>query len=270
MSKADLHIHTSVSDCSQHAEEVLQLAQKEGVTHLAFTDHDTTQKAGEHVALAKTYGIRAVPAVELSAFYKKSGKKVHILGYGYTDVSPIEKLGQKTLQKRNENCRKQIEILQKLGYRMDLDAIQRLANGCIYKQHILDYLVKTGQSEAVFGKVYWDIFKNGGPCDFDIAYPEAVDAVQAIVEAKGVAVLAHPGQQDNFEVLPELVEAGLKGIERNHPANSIQVREKIDMLCQKYALFYTGGSDYHGRYEKEKNFPGKEYITDIGQLGIFF
>ena len=270
MNKADLHIHTSVSDCSKRAEEVLQLAQQEGVTHLAFTDHDTTQKAEEHAALAKTYGIQAVPAVELSAFHRKSGKKVHILGYGYANTESIEKIGQRTLQKRNENGLKQIEILEKLGYKIDLDAIRALSNGCIYKQHILDYLVKSGQSEAIFGKIYRDIFKNGGPCDFDIAYPEAAEAVCAIVEAGGVAVLAHPGQQDNFEVLPELIEAGLKGIERNHPANNGQAREKIDTLCQKYALFYTGGSDYHGRYEKEESVPGKEYITDIGQLGFFF
>lgn len=270
MAKADLHIHTSVSDCSNTVEEVLELAVAQGITHLAFSDHDTTERAFEHVKMAEACGIHAVVAVEMSAMHRKSGKKVHILGYGYKDGSIIEKIGQKTLEKRNENCLKQIEILTNLGYRMDIAEIKKIAGGCIYKQHILDYLVKTGQSEALFGKIYSTIFKNKGPCDFDIQYPEAADAVEAISKAGGTAVLAHPGQQDNFEILPELIEAGLKGVERNHPANSQTVREKVDELCEKYGLFYTGGSDYHGRYEREKNLPGREYITDVTQLGFTF
>lgn len=53
---ADLHVHTTVSDCSLTAEEVLQLAQGKGLTHIAFTDHDTTKLAAEHVQLAVSYG----------------------------------------------------------------------------------------------------------------------------------------------------------------------------------------------------------------------
>ena len=64
---ADLHVHTSVSDCSMTAEAVLQKAKEAGLTHLAFTDHDTTQQAWEHVRLAEKYGIHAVVGVEMSA-----------------------------------------------------------------------------------------------------------------------------------------------------------------------------------------------------------
>ena len=270
MTKADLHIHTSVSDGSNTVDEVLELAQKQGITHVAFADHDTTELSTEHVKLAAKYGIYAIPAVEMSAFHKKSGKKVHILGYAYKDKAPIEKIGSLTLEKRNDNCLKQISILQNLGYKIELNELNKIANGCIYKQHILDYLVKTRQSNEIFGEIYKNIFKNNGPCDFDIEYPEAADAVEAICKAGGKAVLAHPGQQNNFEIIPELVEAGLAGIERNHPANTLQAREMIDKYCKEYKLFYTGGSDYHGRYEKGVNIPGSENITDIEQLGFKF
>ena len=57
---ADLHVHSSVSDCSMDAESILKEAKNAGVTHLAFTDHDTTELAQEHVDLAARYGICAV------------------------------------------------------------------------------------------------------------------------------------------------------------------------------------------------------------------
>ena len=64
---ADLHVHTTVSDCSETAEEILKKARALGMTHIAFTDHDTTALADVHVALAASYGIQAIPAVEMSA-----------------------------------------------------------------------------------------------------------------------------------------------------------------------------------------------------------
>ena len=78
---ADLHVHTAVSDGSFTAEEVLQLAQEKGLTHIAFTDHDTTRLAAEHVQLAAGYGLTAVPAVELYAYDSLRKKKLHILGF---------------------------------------------------------------------------------------------------------------------------------------------------------------------------------------------
>lgn len=247
---ADLHVHTAVSDGSFTAEEVLQLAQEKGLTHIAFTDHDTTRLAAEHVQLAASYGLTAVPAVELSAYDSQRQKKVHILGFAYQTTENIEAIGNETLRKRDANCRRQIEILNTLGYQISVDDIAGRAGDCIYKQHILDYLVHTGQSSELFGAVYQNIFKNNGPCHFDIAYPEAVDAVRAIKADGGWAVLAHPGQQGNYEIIPELVAAGLDGIEWKHPSHSAEDCEKVQRYADIYGLFLTGGSDFHGIYEK--------------------
>lgn len=247
---ADLHVHTAVSDCSLTAEEVLQLAQGNGLTHIAFTDHDTTKLAAEHVQLAASYGLTAVPAVELSAYDSQRQKKVHILGFAYQTTEYIEAIGSETLRKRDANCRRQIEILNTLGYQISVEDIAEIAGDCIYKQHILDYLVRTGQSSELFGAIYQNIFKNNGPCHFDIDYPEAVDAVRAIKADGGLAVLAHPVQQDNYEMIPELVAAGLDGIEWNHPSHSAEDCEKAQKYADAYGLFLTGGSDFHGIYEK--------------------
>ncbi|GAA0802471.1 PHP domain-containing protein [Faecalicatena orotica] len=252
MYAADLHIHTDVSDCSMNAEEILKLALDKGITHLAFTDHDTTDCAGEHLKLAEKYGIRAIPGVEMSAYDYKKKKKVHILGYGYQTNRQIEAIGRETLKKRTENCLKQIEILNTLGYHVPEEEAARMGRTGVYKQHILDYLVKTGQEETMFGEVYHNIFKNNGPCDFDITYPAAEDVIQAIKADKGSAVLAHPGQQNNYSSIHRLTEAGLDGIELNHPSHRKNDRIRVEEYCRTYQLIMTGGSDFHGSYEKTR------------------
>lgn len=246
---ADLHVHSNVSDCSMSPDEILKIASEKGITHLVFTDHDTTEKAMECVKLAANYGIHAVTGVEMSAFDNKRKKKVHILGYGYTKTKYIEQIGSETLRKRNENCLKQIEILNSLGYDVPVEQVKKLAGRCIYKQHIFDYLVRSGQTDRLFGEIYRNVFKNQGPCDFDIQYPEAEDVVRAVRADGGQPVLAHPGQQNNFYLIHRLVDAGLEGIEYNHPSHSETDKKKVKEFAASYGLYMTGGSDFHGRYE---------------------
>ena len=265
---ADLHVHTDVSDGSETAETILREAKEKGITHIAFTDHDTTKSASKHKELSASFGIQAVTGVELSAYDFEGKKKVHILGYGYTRGKHIEALGRETLAHRQENCLRQIGILERLGYQMDVEKIQALAGGSIYKQHIFDYLVQTGQSEEMFGAVYQEIFKNGGACDFDIIYPAAEEAVRAVKADGGAAVLAHPGQQGNFDIIGRLAEAGLDGIEWNHPSHTEEHRRQEEEAAKCYRLFLTGGSDFHGRYERSSAPLGAypAHISSAGQL----
>lgn len=268
MYKADLHVHTRVSDCSEEITTILNQAREQGITHIAFTDHDTTRMAAENVSKAEKYGIQAIPAVEMSACDYDYHVKAHILGYGYITTSHIEKIGMETLRKRNENCLKQIQILRKLGYKIEEDKIRKMAGTCIYKQHILSYLQQTGQTCDIFGSVYQKIFKNGGACDFDIIYPDPVECVKAICADGGIAVLAHPGQQDNFNLLPKLVDAGLKGMEYNHPSHKEVERRKTEKMAREYDLILTGGSDYHGDYAKEKTKLG-DYPAHESSIALF-
>lgn len=254
---ADLHVHTNISDCSEPALQILKDAKQIGLTHIAFTDHDTTKDAEKHQKLAQSLGIHAVVGVEMSAYDFKGQKKVHILGYGYSQSRNIEQIGKETRKRRQKNCLRQMDILEHLGYRIDRAKVQELAKGCIYKQHILYYLVMTGQEDELFGRVYQELFKHGGPCDFDIVYPAASDVVKAIKGDGGTAVLAHPGQQGNYDIIGSLAKSGLDGIEWNHPSHNGKCREMSRQAADEYGLFLTGGSDFHGRYENGSGALGK-------------
>jgi len=144
-----------------------------------------------------------------------------------------------------------VDILLQQGFKIDKNKLARADGMYLYKQHIMDWLVSTGQATEMFGGFYKQTFKNGGTCDFDILYPDAFEAVRLIKKAGGLAVLAHPGQQQNFWLIPELVKIGLDGLELNHHTHSEKDREIIQDYANQYGLFLTGGSDYHGKYEPQ-------------------
>lgn len=265
MIKADLHIHSTISDGSFTVDEILQMAKLANLTHIAFTEHDTTKGYEQAISKAAQLGITAIPAIEVSAIDYSTGTKAHILGYGYRDTYHIERHCKEILQRRHQNSLKQIEILKQKGYTISEKELSR-NDECIYKQHIMAHLVNTGQVAEMFGEFYKNTFKNGGECDFDITYMPVQDAVEIIVADGGVAVLAHPLQQENLYLVEQLIPYGLKGIELFHPANPQSRYNEIRELCQKHSLCGTGGSDFHGTFEATKTSVGEYFIDNLGGL----
>ena len=71
-------------------------------------------------------------------------------------------------------------------------------------------------------------------------------AIELIHQANGLAVMAHPGLNRTDEVIPDLVDAGMDGIECFHTKHSTAVSEHYLEIADKYNLLVTGGSDCHG------------------------
>ncbi|MGH7981219.1 MAG: PHP domain-containing protein, partial [Limisphaerales bacterium] len=74
----------------------------------------------------------------------------------------------------------------------------------------------------------------------------ALEAVELIHQAGGLAVMAHPGLNRTDSIIPALVAAGLDGIECFHTKHSTAVSERYLEFADKYSLLVTGGSDCHG------------------------
>ena len=79
--RADLHVHTNISDSSLSTEATLLLAKERGLTHVAITNHDTVMGLKEAIALGKMIGIEVIPGIEISAYDFNRHVKAHILGY---------------------------------------------------------------------------------------------------------------------------------------------------------------------------------------------
>ncbi|MBD8004237.1 PHP domain-containing protein [Bacillus norwichensis] len=249
--KADLHVHSNYSDGSNTVEEIMEMAVQKGITHISLVDHDTP-KGIEHAQKAgASRGITVIPAIEISAYDFKRNRKVHILGYAFDKKAEhIQRLCSPLLQRRHENSLWQVEQLQQNGYQVEVDEVQKQAaqGGTIYKQHIMACLTDTHFSTEEYKQMYKRLFKGDGICARDIEYVDANDAVKAIKADGGFAVLAHPGQLDSFDMIPELVQNGLDGIERNHYDHTAQDIVKVESYAAEFGLFLTGGSDYHGDF----------------------
>jgi len=258
---SDLHVHTQYSDGSNTPEEILDMAHTLGIRDLALTDHDTThwltQNGTYAFYRAEKMGISLIRGVEISARDYDTGKKAHILGY-WPGCEPFEPVHLQPFceimqQRRTDVSTRQISVLQNLGFPITLEEVK---DNCkadqVFKHHILKTLFEKGLTSEIMGDFYRQHFRRGCDCFFEIEYVPASDVVAAICADNGYPVLAHPGQQKNYEAIPALTHAGLRGIEYLHPSHTDADRLLIAALSRKYGLFRTAGSDFHGAYQKSR------------------
>ncbi|MDR2089429.1 MAG: PHP domain-containing protein [Clostridiales Family XIII bacterium] len=251
--KMDAHVHSTCSDGSCTVWELCEMASASGITHLSFTDHDTTKTHAPALEAARQNKIALVPGIEISAYDYKRNRKVHILGYRYNSAAArIDALCGKTLENRNAHSRWQLARIRESGIRVEEDAIERLTrdSGVLYKQFIMAAITASPFLSEEYQTLYRRLFKEGGVAAGDIAYCDARAAVRAVKADGGLAVLAHPGMFDSYDLIPELLSDGLDGLELCHPAHTERDLERIRDLAERHRLFVTGGSDYHGAFGK--------------------
>lgn len=252
----DLHMHSTISDGSHTMRELVDEAIEAGLSGIAITDHDclTGMAAAREVA-----GFSPIPVVggmEISSSDPLTGRKVHILAFDLKTTADgsgqVEELVRPTLAARTENTLWQARVIADAGYDVDLDDVRAVAfrSTSVYKQHVMEALCHLDYNDPTYQQLYRSLFKGEGIARRDISYPSCYDAVRAIHADGGVAILAHPGQVGVFDLVPELVEAGLDGIEMMHPDNSPDDQDLARRLAARYELLLSGGSDYHGRYGK--------------------
>lgn len=249
--KADLHVHSTYSDGSASIEETLNKAVENNITHISFVDHDTIEGTKLAQEIGSQLGLTVIPGIEISAYDFTNHRKVHVLGYMYDErATHIQELCRPLLEKRHNNSMWQVQQLINHGYQISLDVLNEKCktSQVIYKQHIMAALTDLPFTDSEYQKTYKKLFKNDGICARDIMYVDAIDAVRAIKADNGFAVLAHPGQLNSFEIIPQLVEAGLDGIELNHLDHSEEHKHRVKKYAETYNLVLTGGSDYHGEF----------------------
>lgn len=248
---ADFHVHSIISDGSEDVETLVRAAAASGLTHIAFTNHDTTRGVDTAIRAGRAAGVRVVGGIEVSAYDPLRERKVHIVGLGMREDAPAcAQLCGPTLAAREANTRWQLDRLLETGHAVRQDVVEAWAarSTCLYKQHLMAALTDEPYTSSAYQALYRSLFKGDGPCARDIAYVDARDAVAAIVEDGGLPVLAHPGQLDSWDFVPDLVRCGLAGIEERHPDHGSADEARARELAEAHGLFLSGGSDYHGAF----------------------
>ena len=251
----DLHCHSTASDGTFSPSEVVALAAKIGLSALALTDHDTIGGVGEAAETARATGIDFLPGIEISCDVPKPAT-MHLLGYGIDPQSPVL-LGLTTrlIEGRNDRNPKIVRRLNELGLAITMDELTAEANGgVIGRPHIAAILLRKGYVSSM-KNAFDKYLAPGGAAFFDKERISPRDAIEMVRQSGGVAVLAHPSQLRTTndaqleQIISDLADAGLAGLEVIHSDNDAAMVEKYSRLADRYGLLKTGGSDFHGAHK---------------------
>ncbi len=268
MNDIDLHCHTTASDGILTPTELLQRADRLAVRTIAITDHDTTEGVAEGLRVGAELGIEVIPGVEINT--DMPGSELHVLGYFVDPIDPALRAELLRLREgRIGRARRMAEILTSMGAPVSFQRILEVAGeGSVGRPHVAQVLLEAGHVSS-YNEAFERFIGRNGPAYVDRLKFTAVEACELIRSAGGLPVLAHPVYFDAHgairapfdldQMLPELMSAGLVGLETYYRNYDAITTEYLMGAAKRYGLLVTGGTDFHGPR------PG---LPDIGGVNV--
>jgi predicted metal-dependent phosphoesterase TrpH len=243
----DLHLHTTASDGSLTAQELVEAVIAHGITTMAVTDHDTTAAIEPARRAAAAAGLTFVTGIEITAVH--DGRDVHVLGY-FIDPQDAELAAFLTEQRldRRRRVLEMAERLDRLGYPISLESSLQpdgSSGRSFGRPLVADALVRAGWATDMTD-AFDRLIGHGRPAFIERrgASPEGV--IERIAGAGGLASIAHPGKLELDDQIPAWASAGLTALEVFHPDHTDEDVTRYRELASRLDLVVTGGSDYHG------------------------
>ncbi|MDD9301460.1 MAG: PHP domain-containing protein [Desulfobacter sp.] len=276
---ADLHNHTQASDGDFSSKELIQRVKQKGIKVVGITDHDTLEGLEKAVSQGDAAGVKVLPGVEISVRFNLDffTGTLHVLAY----FSPS--------RLRDKNFVKEFKGLLEKGrgdglVRARIDKINGVfgPHGSIptlfrdlafedisqysknaSRRHFALALEKDLgiQDKAAVNQIIGNASPAYLPSGIDLA-----QVAQFLKSAPVVGVLAHPaagsfpGEGHYKEVLPpveivqtllpELLSAGIQGLEVFYPGHTKAHMALVLDWADKHRLLVTGGSDCHDAQER--------------------
>ncbi len=265
----DLHTHSTASDGSLTPGELVALAASRSICALALTDHDTMAGLPEAVKAGEERGIRIISGTEIDISWKPG--ECHLLGLGMSGCSPkLEVIFAALARNREQRNARIVDMLSKQGIVLDFARVAERAGGSVVGRiHFADELVAMGlvkKRQDAFDK--WlakghSLFEEKGGVPLE-------EAIVAVHESGGLAVLAHPmslfiSRSKLSPLIGQWKELGLDGIEAWHSGAKEGACRYLDALARELGLLITAGSDYHGPNRPDRKLgmtAGKRKIED--------
>lgn len=269
--RIDLHTHSSVSDGTETPAELLHTARTAGLDVVALTDHDTTDGWAAAQA-ARPAGLTVVPGMELSCRYFPDDQppiSVHLLAYLFDPDFPA--LSAERARLREERLSRGERIVDALaadGYPVSwAEIVEASAGGVVGRPHVARALVRAGVVDSV-DAAFATLLHHRSPYYVSKADTDVRQGIALVRAAGGVPVFAHGlatkrGRVVGDDAVAVMAEAGLLGLEVDHPDHSDEERAHMRGLATDLGLIATGSSDYHGT---NKTTPIGACTTDPGQF----
>jgi len=242
----DLHSHTTASDGTLSPAELVREAARRGVRVLAVTDHDSTEGLAEAFAeAARQPPLQIVPGIEINCDVE--GAEIHVLGYCMDyEAAWFQDFCRHQREERRARVHRMAARLAELGMPIDPARVFAIVReGSAGRPHVARAMVERGYVKSV-REAFDKYLGSGKPAHVARAKLTPADAVRLIRRARGVPVLAHPGLADRDRLIPDLIAAGLMGIESYYPEHSPGQTASYVQMCRDQGLVATGGSDFHG------------------------
>ena len=277
----DLHTHTTYSDGASTLEELLKEAEKNNVTILSITDHDTVEayKELKEKDYSKLYTGKIITGGEFNVIFNNA--KIELLGYNF-DVEKIEKWCTETYNKNSDymDLDKEFELMMntchKNGVKVD-DLTYNPSMGWPI-DIILPSIKKYDENKKLFTDREWNDASYFFRCcncnmdfplyiDFSNQMPSAKEVSDAIRNAGGKVFLAHLylyPLKDHIAYLDKLVSENIiDGIEIYHSKFTLEETKILEEYAKKHNLLISGGTDYHGKKK-----PGREIGKGYNNINI--
>ncbi|MGC8779528.1 MAG: PHP domain-containing protein [Anaerolineae bacterium] len=255
MNTVDLHCHTTASDGALTPEQLVQRASKLGLKVIAITDHDSTAGVAPALAAGSRYGVAVIPGVEINT--DVPGTEVHVLGYFLDHADPhLNDELARLRDGRIGRAKRMAEKLAEMGAPVRFERILEIAGeGAVGRPHVAQALLEAGHVTS-FDQAFEKYIGRNSPAYVERPKFSPAQACALIRRAGGVPVLAHPvffdrsgaikAPLDLDAMLPELIEAGLMGLEIYYPGYDAVTTEYLIAVARRYKLLHTGGTDFHG------------------------
>ncbi len=260
---ADLHTHSSVSDGTLSPAMLVEKAESIGLSAIGITDHDTINGILEAKEASKGKNIKVVAGTELSCGKPGQEKSVHVLGlFVSPEESKLSRILDKQRELRHVRALKILNLLREQGFNMDEleNWFKSEPNRVLGRPHLAHFLEDKGYVKN-FDEAFKKYLTCGCPAYVPKDYIEYNEAIDAIHDAGGIAVIAHPGLIPNWEetwkTIKDLPWDGIEVFYIEHKNKDVESFYKI---AQERKIASTGGSDYHGDYGK--------HLDRLGQGGL--
>ncbi len=266
--RIDLHLHTAASDGVLEPTAVVEAARVAGIQLFSITDHDTVDGLPEARRASEASGLTLIDGIELSAYWGKV--EFHILGYFIAPESPaLVDFLRGTRDARGVRMHAMLSRLQAMGMGVPPESVfGRARAGNVGRPHLARALVERGFVRST-DEAFDRYLGNDRPAFVPRPDVSVADAIRVIRHAGGIASLAHPGLYNRDAALPDLIAAGLQGIEVYHPQHGFGKIAHYRRVAKQYHLLVTGGSDFHGATEGDHAAtPGKPCLPEPDYLRL--
>ncbi len=254
--RLDLHVHSTCSDGALSVPDLLERALAADIQTIALTDHDTikgVETAREWLSNNSEASLQLISGTELSCVWQ--GVTIHVVGLNF-DVqnTALGSYLQGLDYARSERAELIASRLEKQGFKGALAGAQAIAGEAqLGRPHFARWLVDAGHCDSM-NAAFKRWLGRGKLGDVKVFWPSLEEAVDVVVKAGGVAVLAHPQHYGMTRAkLKRLVfafaQAGGSALElplgRDHADVALYVRR----LLNECELSVSLGSDFHADSE---------------------